>query len=169
MRLTLLHELAQFLTALEQTQQELLTLFTAKREALDRRLSAELIRLSIREGELTGSLQELVQERTKLLIKARGAGFAVESLLELAGVIGRTFGDSRVLRAVELIENRIIQSQLRTTKLQQESWVHWIISHRCYNHYTELVELIAHGGHRAPTYGDKTPSAAGGALLDAAA
>ena len=54
-------------------------------------------------------------------------------------------------------------------KLQQESWVHWIISHRCYNHYTELLELIAHGGHRAPTYGDRTPSAAGGALLDAAA
>jgi hypothetical protein len=146
-----------------------LTLFTAKREALDRRLSAELIRLSIREGELTESLQELVKKRTELLIKARGAGFAVESLLELAGVIGRTVGDSRVLRAIELIENRIIQSQLRTTKLQQESWVHWIISHRCYNHYTELIELIAHGGHRAPTYGEKTPSSTGGALLDAAA
>ena len=169
MRLTLLHELAQFLTELEQTQQDLLTLFAAKREALDRRLSAELVRLSAREGELTARLQELVKERTHLLIKARGAGFAVDSLLELAGVIGRTVGDSRVLRAIELIENRIIQSQQRTTKLQQESWVHWIISHRCYNHYTELLELIAHGGHRAPTYGDKTPSAAGGALLDAAA
>ena len=169
MRLTLLHELSQFLTELEQTQQDLLTLFTAKREALDRRLSEELLRLSIREGELTRSLQELVKERTDLLIKARGAGFAVESLLELAGVIGRTVGDSRVLRAIELIEKRIVVSQRRTTKLQQESWVHWIISHRCYNHYTELIELIAHGGHRAPTYGDKTPSAAGGALLDAAA
>ena len=169
MRLTLLHELSQFLTELEQTQQDLLTLFTAKREALDRRLSEELLRLSIREGELTGKLQELVKERTDLLIKARDAGFAVESLLELAGVIGRTVGDSRVRRAIELIEKRIRVSQRRTTKLQQESWVHWIISHRCYNHYTELIELIAHGGHRAPTYGDKTPSAAGGALLDAAA
>lgn len=169
MRLTLLHELSQFLTELEHTQQDLLTLFTAKREALDRRLSPELIRLSVQEGELTNRLQELVKERTKLLIKARDAGFVVESLLELAGVIGRTVGDSRVLRAIELIEKRIIQSQQRTMKLQQESWVHWIISHRCYNHYTELVELIAHGGHRAPTYGDKTPSAAGGALLDAAA
>jgi hypothetical protein len=169
MRLTLLHELAQFLAVLEQTQQDLLTLFTAKRDALDRRLSAELIRLSALEEELTGKLQELVKERTRLLNRARGAGFAVDSLLELAGVIGRTVGDSRVLRAIELIENRIIQSQRRTMKLQQESWVHWIISHRCYNHYTELLELIAHGGHRAPTYGDKSPSTAGGALLDAAA
>jgi len=169
MRLTLLHELSQFLTELEQTQQNLLTLFSAKRAALDRRLSVELLGLAAQEGELTGKLQELVKERTKLLNQARGAGFVVESLLELAGVIGRTVGDSRVLRAIELIENRIIQSQQRTVKLQQESWVHWIISHRCYNHYTELLELIAHGGHRAPTYGDKTPSAAGGALLDAAA
>ncbi|HEY2250181.1 MAG TPA: hypothetical protein VGH74_03930 [Planctomycetaceae bacterium] len=169
MRLTLLHELSQFLTDLEQTQQNLLTLFTAKREALDRRRSEELLRLSAQEGELTDRLQELVKERAKLLNKARDAGFVVESLLELAGVIGRTVGDSRVLRAIELIENRIIQSQRRTLALQQESWVHWIISHRCYNHYTELLELIAHGGHRAPTYGDKTPSAAGGALLDAAA
>jgi hypothetical protein len=169
MRLTLLHELSQFLTELEHTQQDLLTLFTAKREALDRRLSEELLRLSAQEGVLTNRLQELVKERTKLLIKARDAGFVVESLLELAGVIGRTVGDSRVLRAIELIEKRIIQSQQRTLRLQQESWVHWIISHRCYNHYTELVELIAHGGHRAPTYGDKMPSAAGGALLDAAA
>ena len=169
MRLTLLHELSQFLTELEQTQQNLLTLFTAKREALDRRRSDELLNLSSQERELTGRLQELVKERTKLLNKARDAGFVVASLLELAGVIGRTVGDSRVLRAIELIEYRIIQSQQRTVTLQQESWVHWIISHRCYNHYTELLELIAHGGHRAPTYGDKTPSAAGGALLDAAA
>ena len=169
MRLTLLHELSDFLTELEQTQQNLLTLFTAKREALDRRRSDELLNLSAQERELTGRLQELVKERSKLLNKSRDAGFVVESLLELAGVIGRTVGDSRVLRAIELISNRIIESQQRTLKLQQESWVHWIISHRCYNHYTELLELIAHGGHRAPTYGDKTASAAGGALLDAAA
>lgn len=169
MSLTLLHELSQFLTELEQTQQALLALFAAKRDALDRRLAEELLRLSAQEAELTGKLQELVKDRTGLLIKARDAGFVVESLLELAGVIGRTVGDSRVLRAIELIEKRIIQSQRRTLKLQQESWVHWIISHRCYNHYTELLDIIAHGGHRAPTYGDKSPSAAGGALLDAAA
>src|SRR5205807_3637733 len=45
MRLTLLHDLARFLTALEQTQESLLTLLTAKRNALDHFLSEELIRL----------------------------------------------------------------------------------------------------------------------------
>jgi hypothetical protein len=104
-----------------------------------------------------------------LLLKARDAGFVVESLLELAGAVGRTVGDARVLRAIELIQGRIMQSQQRTTRLQHESWVHWIISHRCYNHFTELIDLIAHGGHPAPTYGEKTSAATGGALLDAAA
>jgi hypothetical protein len=36
----------------------------------------------------------------KFLNPARDAGFAVESLRKIAGAIGRTFGDSRVLRAV---------------------------------------------------------------------
>jgi len=169
MRLTLLHELAQFLTALEQAQENLLTLFTAKRKALDTFQSEELLRLSAREGELAARLSELVKERMGLLLKARDAGFVVESLLELAGAVGRTVGDARVLRAIELIQGRIRQSQQRTTRLQHESWVHWIISHRCYNHFTELIDLIAHGGHPAPTYGDKTSAATGGALLDAAA
>jgi hypothetical protein len=104
-----------------------------------------------------------------MLLKARDAGFVVESLRELAGAIGRTVGDARVLRAIELIKGRIMQAQQRTARLQHESWVHWIISHRCYNHFTELLELIAHGGHPAPTYGDKPTAAVGGALLDAAA
>ena len=169
MRLTLLHELTRFLTVLEETQENLLALFAAKRRALDTFQSEELIRLSAREGELAARLHELVKERSQLLLKARDAGFVVESLLELAGAIGRTVGDARVLRAIELIRGRIVQSQQRTTRLQHEGWVHWIISHRCYNHFTELLDLIANGGHPAPTYGEKAPAASGGALLDAAA
>ena len=169
MRLTLLHELARLLTALEETQEHLLALFAAKRQALDAFQSQELVRLSAREGELAARLQEIVKERMSLLVKARDAGFVVESLLDLAGAIGRTVGDARVLRAVELLQGRILRAQQRTARLQQESWVHWIISHRCYNHFTELLDLIAHGGHPAPTYGDKAANATGGALLDAAA
>jgi hypothetical protein len=168
MRLTLLHELAEFLTQLEQAQQNLLALFTAKRKAIDTFQSEELIRLSEREQAMAARLQELVKARMALLNKARDAGFVVESLLQLAGAIGKTVGDARVLRAIELITLRIMQSQNRTVKLQHESWVHWIIAHRCYNHFTELLELIAHGGHPAPTYGERSPAAAGGALLDAA-
>lgn len=167
-RLTLLHELAQFLTELEQTQENLLALFAAKRKAINSFQSDELMLLSEHEKELAARLQEQVRARMALLVKARDAGFVVESLLQLAGAIGKTVGDARVLRAIELITVRIIESQNRTVKLQHESWVHWIIAHRCYNHFTELLELIAHGGHPAPTYGDKSGVATGGALLNAA-
>lgn len=169
MRLTLLHEISQFLTALEQVQDGLLDLFTAKRQALNTFQSQELVRLSRFEEELAARLQEFVRNRKELLLKARDAGFVVESLQELAGAIGKTVGDARVLRAVELIKGRITISQQRTVRLQQENWVHWIISHRCYNHATEMLDLIAHGGHPAPTYGDRSSITPGGALLDAAA
>lgn len=168
MRLTLLHEISQFLTALEQTQAGLLELFTAKRKALNTFQAQELVRLSVTEGELAARLHEFVKERKELLLRARDAGFVVESLLDLTGVIGKTVGDARVLRAIELIKSRITASQQRTVRLQQESWVHWIISHRCYNHSTEMLDLIAHGGHPAPTYGDRASAITGGALLDAA-
>lgn len=166
MRLTLLHELARFLQALEEAQEELLALFTAKRRALDQFQSEELVRLSQQEEQSAARLQGLVRARLELLNRARGAGFVVESLLELAGAIGKTVGEARVLAAIRLLTSRIIACQERTARLQHESWIHWIISHRCYNHYTELLELIAHGGHRAPTYGQQ--AAAGGALLDTA-
>lgn len=166
MRLTLLSELARFLQALETAQESLLALFAVKRRALDRFESQELIRLSQEEEQLTARLQALVTARLELLNRARSAGFVVVSLLELAGAIGKTVGEARVLGAIELLTNRIILCQQRSARLQHESWIHWIISHRCYNHYTELLELIAHGGHRAPTYGK--PGATGGALLDTA-
>lgn len=143
MRLTLLHELTRFLTALEEAQENLLALFTAKRRAIDAFQSQELMRLPAQEGALVARLQELVKERTDLLLRARDAGFVVESLLELAGAIGKTVGDARVLRAIELIKGRIMQAQHRTARLQHESWVHWIISHRCYNHFTELLDAAA--------------------------
>ena len=76
MRLTLLHELAQFLTELEEAQENLLDLFTAKRKAIDTFQSEELIRLSAREQVLAARLQELVKARMALLIRARDAGLS---------------------------------------------------------------------------------------------
>lgn len=167
MRLTLLRDVSDFLRRLEEAQEGLLAIFTAKRRALDQFQSQELIRLSELEEQSAAGLQALVKQRLELLQRARDAGFVVESLLQLAGAIGKTVGEARVLAAIRLLETRIIACQERTARLQHESWIHWIVSHRCYNHYTELLELIAHGGHRAPTYGQPGQSA-GGALLDTA-
>lgn len=166
---TLLPELARFVTALEQLQQELLTLLKAKRRAFDEFNAEEMVRLSDQESALTSRLQAMVGRRTELLEQARLGGLEVGSLQELSGAIGKHIGDARVRAALDTLQTRLHRSRERTAELQRESWVHWIISHRCYNHYTELLELIAHGGQQAPTYGDRNPTARGGALLDAAA
>jgi len=92
--------------------------------------------------------------------RARSGGVVADSLLQLAGAIGSQH------RAV--LEERIRHAQRRAVELRHRSWVHWIVSHRCFNHYSELLEIIAHGGERAPTYGANT-TATGGAVLDAAA
>lgn len=170
MSLTLLSELARFLTALEQVQEELLALFAEKRRALDTFQAEEIVRLAEREAEPARRLQALVSLRSDLLRRATAAGFASNSLLELSGVIGKHVGDARVRAAIESLRARILHAQQRTAELQRESWVHWIVSHRCYNHYTELREMIADGGTLAPTYGDKpSTKTGGGAFLDAAA
>lgn len=165
---TLLPELARFVSTLENVQQELLALLAVKRKALDAFNSDELIGLSGQESALAARLQALVSRRAELLEQARQGGFAAATLSELAGAIGKHVADARVRAALEMLQTRIVRSQERTSQLQKECWVHWIISHRCYNHYTDLLEMIAHGGRLAPTYGDSL-SATGGSLLDAAA
>lgn len=165
----LLPELARFVGALEQTQQEMLTLLSAKRRAYDEFNAEEMVRLSDQEALLTDKLKGLVNRRTDLLEQARLGGLEVRSLLELSGAIGKDIGDARTRAALEMLQTRIRRSQDRTAELQRESWVHWIIANRCQQHYSVLVEMITHGGQTAPTYGDRNPASSGGALLDAAA
>lgn len=169
MRSTLLPDLVRFLNSLEETQQELLMVFAAKRKAIDEFQSEEMERLSRQEGELARRLQALVGQRADLLNRARRAGLPAVSLLELTGAIGKTERDARIRSVLAAVEEKIRWAQRRTAELQRESWVQWIVSHRSYNHYTELLELIAHGGQSAPTYGAPTGTPmARGVILDAA-
>ena len=159
----LLKDLIGFLQTLEQTQGELLELFAEKSRALNAFEGEKLGPLSNREGELARRLQIVLGQRNRLLERAKGEGLAVNSLLQLAGAIGTA--ESGELTA------RIRRAQDQAVQLRHESWVHWIISHRCYNHYTELLDLIANGGEQAPTYAEQTSptpaTAMRGAILDA--
>lgn len=168
MRSTLLPDLVRFLNALQQTQQELLSVFAAKRRAINEFQSEDMEHLSHQEGALARRLQALVGQRAELLNRARRAGLPAASLLELTGAIGKTERDPRIRSVLAAVEEKIRWAQQRTAELQRESWVQWIVSHRSYNHYTELLELIAHGGQTAPTYGapSSTPMSRG-VLLDA--
>ena len=157
----LLTALKQFLSAVEHVQRQLRALLATKLDALVTVNSAELLRLAEEEQQLALQLQKLVGLRSRLLEHGRQQGWQATTLLELAAYLG---GDQRAE-----LETRITRAEETAAELRQESWVHWIVSQRCYNHYTELLELVAHGGEQSPTYGNGTPQrACGGAVLDAA-
>ena len=157
---SLLKAVNVFLTHLETVQQELADLMSDKRTALTEIQGDALARISQEENVLVTRLQQLLRERHKILEFAQEHKLPSQSLWHLVKGVAGTDRD-------ELIE-RIEAAQQMSARLRHESWVHWIISHRSYNHYTELIDLIAHCGHQPPTYHDgKGYSNAGGAVLDA--
>ncbi len=158
----LLQDIESFLTELDRVQDGLIALFAIKSRALHDFQAETLVRVAAQEALLARELTTLLERRRALLERARAAGLPDESLQSVAGAIG-TGDQARVLE-------RIGQAKGRSTRLRHESWTHWIISHRCYNHYTELLDLIAYHGKRAPTYAGRFQAAGGatgGAVLDA--
>ena len=157
----LLEQIRQFLDGLEQIQAELLDLFAVKRRELLRGSARELERLNERERDCAARLQSLLGLRNRILTKAGESHSKNASLERLVmsyqGVPGWDDALERILTS------KRIQQQLR-----QESWTHWIISHRCYNHYTEILDLIAHQGNKELTYSTVPHQGVqGGAMLDA--
>src|SRR5579871_1096000 len=143
----LLEETRQFLAALEVVQAELLELYAVKRVALTQADCKQLIQLSAQESEKAQRLQSLLSQRNRLLERARSSGVPADSISHLSGMIA---GNER-----EALQARFERAQQTIVRLRHESWVHWIISHRCYNHYSEILELIAHCGQKAPTYSNR--------------
>lgn len=153
-------DLVRLTGAILQTQQEFRTLFTAKTAALRELRQEQLVDLSTVEEELTNRMQGLLRQRRNLLERAGGLGLKANSLVKLSGAIG--IHDGTLLTQLHEVEQN-------ASRLRHESWIHWIISHRCYKHYTELLDLIAHRGQRAATYTErpsKTGGASAGAVLD---
>lgn len=158
--LPLVTRLTTFLDRLERVQAALVELFAEKRRSLVTARTSELAQLAAREAEAAKALQEVVADRSRLLSDARRSGYRTDSIGGLVPLMG-------ALVPAEWVE-RLRRAEAVAAQLREESWVHWIISHRCYNHYTELLDLIAHGGETSPTYSRQPDrSAAGGVLLDA--
>lgn len=162
MHSTLLAEINVVLTGLERTQGEIESLQAGKTAALKLVRPGELESLAVREEELSRRLRGVLLQRSQLLQRARSAGVPVSSLTQLAGAIGR---EDRA----PLLE-RIQVAQAQSDRIRRQNWTHWIIAHRSYSHYTEILELIANGGQPAPTYTRGKPApVVGGAILDASA
>jgi hypothetical protein len=155
-----LYAVERFLKSLESTQNDLLAVYSRKRDALRGARADELGELSQAEEMLTKRLQALIEQRAQILQHARTAGLAGESMLELVESIG---GDRQ-----PALTARIEQSRELSSRLRFESWIHWIVAHRAYNHCTEMLDIIAHCGRTSPTYQTgPNQERTGSAILDA--
>lgn len=156
----LLDEIRQFLHGLERAQQELSTLYAEKRTALVQGRNDDLMRIAQTESTLADTLKSLLGRRGQILDQAKSSGVDANSILTLVGAVG---GDDYVA-----LEPRIEQLRRNADELRRETWIHWIIAHRAYSHYSELLELVAHSGKKSPTYDEKSKeSSSGGAIFDA--
>lgn len=153
-------ELEQFAATVLAAQQHLLSLLQRKRIALAASDLSAVESFQLAESQAAERLQALLAWRTKLLAKARESGIAAATLTELAGQIGSSNA------AWNLLET----SRRTALELQRESWVHWILTNRCAQACRDVLDRIAHGGKRAPTYDPVAPTAGvGGTLLNATA
>jgi flagellar biosynthesis/type III secretory pathway chaperone len=155
-------ELITLVETFEQIQSDLGLVLEGKEQALRSGNSGELLGFAQREGALTQRLQAFAAARQKLLADARRQGLPSESLQSLSGAIGGSQGAA--------VRERLTVASGRSARLRRQSWCHWILAHRSYHHYSQLLEMIAHGGQKPPTYTD-SPSPAtggrGGVVLDA--
>lgn len=157
----LLEELERFATSLIDAQQTLLDLMKQKRIALASSDIIVLGSLEPAETEAAQKLQSLITWRSKLLDAARRAGREFENLTEFAQSLHAPPGSN----VIDLLE----RAKSLAAELQQESWVHWVITNRCCNFYGEVLELIAHHGKKPPTYQSTDWVQRGGAVLNASA
>lgn len=170
-------ETTQLVGEYEQIQDALELLLEAKTAAMGAGRPELLFELSQQEALVTQRLQNFAAVRRNLLERARRQRLAFGSLQELvesmdrgrkdAGAIGTgVIGSAERAAVLE----RINVAQARAARLRRQTWTHWIVTQQSLQHCGEMLEIIAHGGQRAPTYTSNLSvqtTGKGGALLNA--
>ena len=160
---TLINEIEQLLIAITSHQEELASVYRAKREAVRRANAAEIDRLNQREERLVADLKGRLRHRHQILQRINpivGPSDTLENLV-------RSFSDpdrGRLLARMDEIR-RLVEANRR------ESWVLWIVSKQSLRLFGDMLDLIANGGRKAPVYfaGLGNEVSFGGAILDASA
>lgn len=154
-------ELAALLTDLLAAQDELLGILTRKRELLATADTEGLAAIGSQEEKLIGSLQGCLKRREQLLARAGQEGLPCASIRALTGALPRAQRD-QLTPQVELASSR-------ARLLQHDSLTNWVVIQRTLIHLSQMLEIIATGGRLQPTYGEREPVSASGALMDRAA
>jgi hypothetical protein len=152
------NELAEFLTTLSATQDELLSVLGEKRECMAKRDVPGMQKLTERESELGQKLEAIQTRRGELLAAAREQCVACDSLSKLAKELppGKR----------ETLGKQVKDAAWRMRLLQHQSLTNWVIAQRTVLHLSQMIEIIATGGRLRPTYGKSDAALGRGALVD---
>lgn len=159
-----LDELTRFAQVLDQSQQALLSVLRQRRQSLQNGTVLELERFNEAGRQAAQRLQVLGAWRQRLIADAQRDGAHGDTLVEILAC--------EVTPATELLRGKLLLYQRRFAEVQREAWIEWVVTQRSSAYYTEVLELIAHGGKTSPVYSDQPLSATpttGGVMLDAAA
>lgn len=151
-------QVGDLLTEISNVQSELLQVLHEKRERLAAVDLPGLAALQPREQALVERLDACQQRRRELLSQAAAAGRPADSLGKLAESAERSVRGK--------LGARVKESSARMQLLQHQSLANWVLAQRCLLHVSQLLEIIATGGRMQPTYGDKEPVHARGALVN---
>jgi len=153
-------EVAQLLSRLGTTQQQLLDLLSRKHDLLIARDHEGLTSLVHQEELLAAELEACQSRRQQLLDQAATAGLPADSIQSLASALPEE--NAEILR--QPLDESIKRSQL----LRHQSVAQWVVVQRTLLHLSHMLEIIATGGQGQPTYGKDGAVEKSGALMDQA-
>lgn len=153
-------QITKLLSELSQVQTDLLALLTRKRDLIAQRDTGQLSALEPEEEQLSTRLTECHQKRQQLLASAAADGLPSDSLRSLTASLPR--------QQREQLTPDVEAARQRARLVQHHSLTNWVLVQRSLLHLSQMIEIIATGGHSKPTYGDQTSARAGGALVDQA-
>jgi uncharacterized protein with gpF-like domain len=151
-------QLTGFLADLSSVQDASLDLLTRKRELLVASDREGLSALGAEEERLIERLQSCLKRREELLAQAAEQGLPSKDIRSLAGALPKE------RRAPLTAEIQKAASQARL--LQHHSLTNWMLVQRTLIHLSQMLEIIATGGHLRPTYGKDRVDSNRGTLLN---
>lgn len=151
-------ELGDLLNDLTAAQGELLALLAQKQKLLVRTDVAGLESLADQERALLDRLQRCHDRRQELLRQAAEHQLPNNNLRSLA----QSAPPSQRPQLRQQVKSASAQARL----LQHHSLTTWVLAQRTLLHLAQMLELIATGGRRQPTYSKEPATFATGTLVD---
>lgn len=152
-------DITALLNELTGTQADLLALLDEKRRLIVSRNAAALAEIAPREEAMIVRLRACQDHRRELLDRAANEQLPSDSIRALAKVVPEP--------ARAEIAGHVDETARRFRLLSHHSLANWVLIQRSLLHLSQLLEIIATGGRKNPTYGKVEQS--GGSLLDQAA